>query len=499
MIEPGSVLETDDASYTVLGPAGEGGFGIVLRVVRDGDGAVFAAKVMQEPDVSGRSKKIAAEIWAKTRGLFEKEINILDELGDIELAQRWAQNEGWSARSPQPFPRYYGSGDYDGLPFYVMEWLEPVNLKTLNTDERRKRYLFEVCDAVDKLHGEGYVHYDLKPSNIMRRTLAKGENGYEYVLTDFGSVHAVEDHDHECRRPQNTMSMLSNGARLRARTPSYADPWDDLHTVHADIYALGQVIRDLFEVDVPFMWSPVINKCTSRYYGYRYNTVAELKRDIENLEGFRREVYLQLRKERIAEQHKKEHDIEKAKDQHVTWADIRADRPEESGRGMKVWRVELKRSSPVRFRVAEPLVLPEKTILLIHGKGILVADISGPASSAVVLRSYVTFHNTNAAKPPENELSYVLAGPGAYLNFPNLVRDDYQSFFRGGRRRIHRDIDVATDFRFQGPPTFSGVEKQTIAAIRESQLPKAYKKVLIEFFKGENLSVSPRAGAQAKD
>jgi len=236
----GSVLETANDSYTVVGPAGAGGFGIVYRVIRDGDGEQFAAKIMQPTDTSKFTKKIADEVAAKDLLRFKNERTRLEEFGEILNVQEMARDAGFDVRSPQPFPRYYGFGNYQGIPFYIMEWLETVDLKGLNTDEKRQQYMLEVCDAVATLHGENYVHYDLKPSNVMRRKLADGENGYEYVLTDFGSVHTVEVHGGEQKRNENTVSRLSNGARLRATTPGYADPMDDLHTVHADIYALGR-------------------------------------------------------------------------------------------------------------------------------------------------------------------------------------------------------------------------------------------------------------------
>ena len=45
---------------------------------------------------------------------------------------------------------------------------------------------------------------------------------------------------------------------------------------------------------------------------------------------------------------------------------------------------------------------------------------SGPDSSVVVLQNFATLHNLNAVYPPDNDLTYVIVGPGAYLNFPNL-------------------------------------------------------------------------------
>ena len=62
IIEPNSTVETDDASYTLVRPAGVGGFGTVWQVVRDGDGKLFAVKFMLEPDVVGMTRRAAKEL-----------------------------------------------------------------------------------------------------------------------------------------------------------------------------------------------------------------------------------------------------------------------------------------------------------------------------------------------------------------------------------------------------------------------------------------------------
>ena len=80
---------------------------------------------------------------------------------------------------------------------------------------------------------------------------------------------------------------------------------------------------------------------------------------------------------------------------------------------------------------------------------------------------------------------------GSYLNFTDLRSDQYRAFFPDQRRRILRDIDATTSFQFGGPETFSGVEKETLDAIRESRLPESYKKTLLDFFSGENFTVLP--------
>jgi hypothetical protein len=53
-------------------------------------------------------------------------------------------------------------------------------------------------------------------------------------------------------------------------------------------------------------------------------------------------------------------------------------------------------------------------------------------------------------------------------------------------------MDATTAFRFNGPDTFFGIVQQTVDGLEKSDLPLRYRNQLIEFFKGESFSVTPR-------
>jgi serine/threonine-protein kinase len=79
----------------------------------------------------------------------------------------------------------YDAGEVDGTLYLAMQYIEGSDLaRQLATEGRLKPYrAIDVCrqvgDALDAAHGQGLIHRDVKPANV----LIEGRNAY---LTDFG-------------------------------------------------------------------------------------------------------------------------------------------------------------------------------------------------------------------------------------------------------------------------------------------------------------------------
>ena len=460
---------------TDTNPLGKGGFGKVFKVEKEVSGRrlLGALKIFSVDENANPSA--GEETWR-----FEQEIELLDAAGG-EFA-----------------PELYDRGEYAGVPYFVMERLKPVKPdKMPKTDIGITRMILDLLAAVEKLHGlklpgskaEGWVHCDIKPKNIARR-----KNGH-YVLIDFGAAHEMDPEGADKHVPSCDSKNYRRG-KYEVSGTSYYKPPECCFRPCRDIYALGHLLRDCFEEEVPFEWSVIVNKCISWKPEFRYADAAQMRDDVLNLKKLKRRVYGKLRKQKIKEQRVIERSLSKLrhKKEIVDKDTILKFNNELSSKNFTVFNIDLNRyDEPHNYLIKEPIRLKENSVVLIDGPGCLEADISGPSSSIIVVRAYAVFTNVNPNFPPINDLLYAVVGPGGYLNLKNIKEKDRPKFFPiKGKRRIFRDLDATTAFLFSGPETFAGIEKLTLDGIRKSDLPQGYRDLLVAFFKGDRFSVEPQ-------
>jgi serine/threonine-protein kinase len=139
----------------------------------------------------------------------------------------------------------HDSGIYEGLPFYVMAYIEGESLHERLKRERKlppadvARIGSEVAEALAYAHREGVLHRDITPGNIL---LADG-NAY---LADFGIARVFQD----TGRARTTASGFVLG------TPTYMSPEQASGELdydgRSDIYSLGCVLYEACAGDPPF-------------------------------------------------------------------------------------------------------------------------------------------------------------------------------------------------------------------------------------------------------
>jgi serine/threonine-protein kinase len=215
---PGTVLLD---KYRVDWMLGVGGYGYVLKAQHLELGEAVAIKILRDD----------READAQTLGRFEREGRLVAQLKSEHVA------------------RVLDVGKLPtGAPYMVMELLEGDDLgKLLESGPldvtRAVDYILQACEALAEAHGRGIVHRDIKPGNLFLARLP-AKRSIVKVL-DFGISKSARHYD---KRLTQTQSILG--------TPAYMAPEQmrDARNVdyRADIWALGAVLFELVEGQLPF-------------------------------------------------------------------------------------------------------------------------------------------------------------------------------------------------------------------------------------------------------
>lgn len=275
-----------DDRYEILGKIGEGGMGTVYKVRDRILEKVFAIKMV-------RDELLADKAYVKR---FEQEAQ-----GAIGLTH------------PNIVSVYGHRLNPDGKPYLVMDFYEGESLGQLLEREKRLdvdkliEIFVQVADALNHAHAKGIVHRDLKPNNIL---LIRNPDGRLTVkVLDFGIAKII---------------MASGGATTQGMTqeqqvlgsPFYMSPEQcraDKLDARADIYSLGCVMFEVLSgkppyhaespihtlmrhvsADVPYLdvelglpqeIKQVVAYCMQKNPADRYQSMQELKEDLERVES----------------------------------------------------------------------------------------------------------------------------------------------------------------------------------------------------------------------
>jgi len=275
LLETGQVLV---GRYEILQMLGEGGMGAVYKA-KDRELDRFVALKLVRPELAANPAMIAR---------FKRELLLSHQVTHKNVI------------------RIYDLGDSDGMKFISMEFVDGQDLRSLILEKNKfspgeaVEIIIQVCRALEATHSVGVIHRDLKPQNIMQ------DKSGRILVMDFGMARTIESD-----------GMTQTGALVG--TMEYMSPEQALAKEldhRSDIFSLGLILYELLTGVMPFKaesavaslikrnseratpvserdgtipgaLSNIVSKCLERDPGQRYQSAAELLRDLEAWQGNR--------------------------------------------------------------------------------------------------------------------------------------------------------------------------------------------------------------------
>ena len=177
---------------------------------------------------------------------------------DPSFAERFAREAKVLAKLNHPnIVTLYEFGENGGLYYFLMEYVEGVNLRQLLgagkiPPKEALAIVPPVCDALQFAHDRGIVHRDIKPENILLN-----KNG-QVKIADFGVAKivgpdAASDPSGRAYPPEFSAEVTEAGSVIgtpRYMAPEQRDrPGEVDH--RADIYSLGVVFYQMLTGELP--------------------------------------------------------------------------------------------------------------------------------------------------------------------------------------------------------------------------------------------------------
>jgi serine/threonine protein kinase len=231
-------IEAPVADAPTAPPARLGEFEIVRELGRGGMGIVYEAVQLS------LKRRVALKILPPALG------------GSSALASRFRREAEAAARLRHPgIVPVYAYGEVSGTPFFALELVEGRSLAAVIADLRadvvgalpsdpsaRRRWSVElaakVAEALAYAHGQGIVHRDVKPANILL------EQDGTPRLTDFGLA---------SEEGRDTLSLSGEVFG----SPRYMSPEQAFRRVQpidgrSDVYSLGVTLYELVTLHFPY-------------------------------------------------------------------------------------------------------------------------------------------------------------------------------------------------------------------------------------------------------
>jgi serine/threonine protein kinase/cytochrome b561 len=211
----------------IVGFIGQGGMGAVYKARQKALDRVVALKIL--PPGIGKDPAFAERFTREAKALAR-----LNHPGVVTL---------------------YEFGQADGLFYFLMEFVDGVNLRHLLEAGRLSprealAIVPQICDALQYAHDQGIVHRDIKPENILLDRQGRVK------VADFGLAKLVGTEGEPSAEGGGVASsvVLTEAGKVMG-TPQYMAPEQREHPAEvdhrADIYSLGVVFYQMLTGELP--------------------------------------------------------------------------------------------------------------------------------------------------------------------------------------------------------------------------------------------------------
>ncbi|MBN1897781.1 MAG: diguanylate cyclase [Spirochaetes bacterium] len=204
--------------YKIKAKLGEGGMASVYRA--------FDNKAKKEVAIKFLKKnRISSFLEDKIR--FKKEVEIVSKFNHPGIV------------------KIFGLGEYDNIPYIVMELLKGDSLYDLLLKGKRftikesVRIIKQITEALDYVHSRNILHRDLKPGNVII------DQAKKIKILDFGLAHVME-----LRQIKEMAEIIGTfGYMSPEATGIINKPVDE----RSDLYSLGIIFYRLLTGEMPFV------------------------------------------------------------------------------------------------------------------------------------------------------------------------------------------------------------------------------------------------------
>ncbi|MCS7044882.1 MAG: serine/threonine protein kinase, partial [Gemmataceae bacterium] len=287
---------TDDGRDKPSGrrPQRFGRYEIVAHIASGGMGAVYKARDPQDDRIVAL-KVMAPELAAKR--------NMLTRFRREAMSAARLRHEN--------IVTLHEFGEANGTFYLALEFVAGQDLHDYIAraaggrlaPEEARRLALQAAQALDHIHQAGVVHRDVKPSNFL---VVERPEGPLLKLTDLGLARHEDDDEHRVTKIGTTLGTVDYMAPEQARDSTVADIRSDLYSLGCTLYhmligrppfpkgTLAEKIVQHMEAEPPDVCKlneqippglgAIVKKLLAKKPADRYQTPAELIRDLANLD-----------------------------------------------------------------------------------------------------------------------------------------------------------------------------------------------------------------------